>query len=175
MIHAPSGYGSTLNHQGTTGFSHCFHVPGFLGTHFNPQPSHVLIDFSQAISWNPSPPGTVNRLKQHAILVSFLSQPKPRQYNGSYSAGLQCPELPSGQRPVRALSSYLRARWGEMQGTVGDSMRWKRVDCSFHLCSLFSCSISLCVSLFIVLYCLIVWRSFLLSVCLPFMYLHVFT
>ena len=24
----PSGYGSKLNHQGTTGFSHCFHLPG---------------------------------------------------------------------------------------------------------------------------------------------------
>ena len=26
---SPSGYGSKLNQQGTAGFSHCFHLPGF--------------------------------------------------------------------------------------------------------------------------------------------------
>ena len=40
---------SKLNHQGTTGFSYCFHLPGqpILGTYFDPQP-HVPAGFQQS-------------------------------------------------------------------------------------------------------------------------------
>ena len=42
---SPNGYGSKLNHQGTAGFSPCFHLPGF---HFG----YIFLTHSQIRKWH---------------------------------------------------------------------------------------------------------------------------
>ena len=107
------GYGSKLNHQGTAGFSPCYHLPGFhFGYTFLTQ-SHMTFCFMFCHGLFGQCAGISTG--HFWVFEMFFGHVSP-YFWASFSFFLKKPELAGGGQLQRSLAGAGQAREGEGEG-----------------------------------------------------------